>query len=63
MSLRLKRLYRLETWSALFFCVGTFFIFYDRAGVSDWLAFTLAGGAVQAYTSIMIPRAMRKENH
>lgn len=61
-SLRLKRLYRLETWSALLFCVATFFIFYDRAGTRDWLAFTLAGGAIQVYTAFMIPRALRKEN-
>jgi hypothetical protein len=26
----------------------------------DWLAFTLAGGAVQAYTSIALPMAQRK---
>lgn len=61
-SLRVKRLCRLETWSALLFCVATFFMFYPGAGNSDWLAFTLAGGVIQAYTSIMIPRAMRREN-
>lgn len=61
-STRLRRLFRLETWSAAFFCVATFFIFYEHAGAMDWLAFTLAGGAVQVYTSIMIPRMIRKEN-
>lgn len=61
-SIRVKRLYRLESWSALLFCVGTFFIFYQYAGARDWLAFTLAGGAIQVYTSFMIPRALRKEN-
>lgn len=43
-SLRLRRLYRLETWCAIFFCVATFFMFYEKAGQMDWLAFTLAGG-------------------
>ena len=49
--LRVKRLMRIESWSA---------IFWPGAGAGDWLAFTLAGGAILIYTSIMIPRAMRK---
>lgn len=60
-SIRVKRLFRLETWSALFFCVATFFMFYEGASNTDWIAFTLAGGAVQVYTSFMIPITMRKE--
>ena len=60
-SLRLRRLCRLETWCAIFFCAATFFMFYEKSGQMDWLAFTLAGGAIQVYTSIMIPRVARKE--
>ncbi len=59
-NLRLKRLYRLETWSAVFFCVAAFFLFYDRTLLRDPLAFTLAGGLIQTYTSIMIPRHSNK---
>lgn len=59
-ALRLKRLFRIETWGALFFCVGAFFLFYNPTSARDWLAFTLAGGALQIYTSIMIPRTVRK---
>ena len=59
-DLRIKRLYRIETWSAIFFCVAVFFMFYEGAGRTDWLAFTLAGGIIQIYTSIMIPRAIAK---
>lgn len=59
--IRLKRLYRIETWSAIFFCVALFFMFYEGANARDWLAFTLAGGAIQIYTSIMIPRTIAKE--
>ncbi len=59
-NVRLKRLYRIETWSAIFFCVAVFFMFYEGAGTRDWLAFTLAGGAIQIYTSIMIPRTIAK---
>lgn len=61
-NLRLKRLYRIEGWSAIFFCVATFFMFYEAAGTRDWLAFTLAGGVIQIYTSIMIPRTIAKDN-
>ncbi len=57
---RLKRLYRIETWSAIFFCVAVFFMFYKGAGPRDWLAFTLAGGVIQVYTAIMIPRTFAK---
>lgn len=65
-NLRLKRLVRIESWSAIFFCVAAFFMFYDPTTARDWLAFTLAGGIIQIYTSIMIPRVeakSRKENN
>jgi len=58
--LRLKRLRRIEIWRALFFCVAAFFLFYETDTTRNWLAFTLAGAAIQAYTSFMIPRTMRK---
>ncbi len=57
---RVKRLSRIEFWSALFFGAAVFFMFYEGAGRTDWLAFTLAGGVLQIYTSIMIPRALAK---
>lgn len=59
-NLRLKRLYRIEAWSGIFFCVGAFFLFYDNASLRDWLAFTLAGGCIQGYASFMIPRIAAK---
>lgn len=55
-SLRKRRLWRLETWSAMFFAVGCFFIFFNRPGQMDWLAFTMAGAAVQAYVGFMLGR-------
>lgn len=58
--LRLKRLHRIEIWSALFFCTAAFFLFYEADTTRNWLAFTLAGAAIQVYTSFMIPRTMRK---
>lgn len=59
-DLRLRRLYRIESWSALFFCVGGFFMWYPSASVRDWLAFTLAGAAIQIFTSFAIPARQRK---
>lgn len=59
-DLRLRRLYRMESWSAIFFCVGTFFLFYPAGTMRDWLAFTLAGAAIQIFTSILIPMRRRK---
>lgn len=61
-DLRLKRLYRIETWSAIFFCAAAFFLFYPPGNnMRDVLAFTLAGGAIQIYTSIMIGFVLRKK--
>lgn len=58
---RMKRLYRLESWSSIFFCVAAFFMFYDPMHNRDWLAFTLAGGAVQIVSTILSTRLARKE--
>lgn len=55
-SLRLRRLYRLEMWAGIMFCVGAFFLFYQGAGRMDYMAFTLAGGVIEVYASLMIPR-------
>ena len=39
-----------------FFLAGAVFMFIPSAGKTDWLAFTLAGGLLTIYTSVMIPR-------
>ena len=57
--IRVKRLTRILVWSALFFCVGAFFMFYS-SNPKDWLAFVLAGALVQLYVSIVTPRAIRQ---
>ena len=51
---RLKRLHRIESWSAVFYCAAAFLLFYTHE-LRDWLAFTLAGAAIQIITSIAIP--------
>lgn len=59
-SVRLRRLLRMEIWTALVFVAGAVFLWLpikpgEGAG-NDWLAFTIAGGVLTVYTSIMIPR-------
>lgn len=58
---RIKRLYRIEAWSAVFFCVAAFFLFWSHDTMRDVWAFTLAGGALLIFTTIAIPRVVRKE--
>ncbi len=55
MPLRLKRWYRIQFWGAAFLCMGAVFLFIEGQSLRDWLAFTLAGAAIQALCSIMIP--------
>ncbi len=55
-SLRRRRLLRLQMWSGLMFCVAAFCMFYPAMRFTDSLAFTLAGGMLQAYASIMLGR-------
>lgn len=58
---RVKRLYRIESWSAVFFCVAAFFLFWGTDTLRDVWAFTLAGGALLIFTTIAIPRVIKKE--
>lgn len=57
---RMKRLHRLEAWSGIFFCVAAFFMFYSPRDNRDWLAFTLAGGAVQVIATFLSARVASK---
>lgn len=59
-SFRARRLYRLETWSSLFFGVAAYFMFTDP-NPRSWIVFVLAGGAILTYTSLMIPYAEAKD--
>lgn len=58
-NLRVRRLLRIEVWASLFFCVAAYFMFADT-DPRNWIVFVLAGGALYAYTSIMIPRAQKR---
>lgn len=58
---RIKRLYRIESWSGVFFCAAAFFLFYNGNVSRDSWAFTLAGGVLLVFTTIAIPRVANKE--
>lgn len=61
--LKIKRLMRMESWSALLFCVAAFFAFYSAPVYRDWLAFTLAGAAIQIYSTVALQWAQHKQKH
>ncbi len=59
-DLKLKRLYRIQSWSAIMFCAATFFLFWPDATLRDWIAFTLAGAVIRAYSNFAIVARQRK---
>ena len=58
---RVVRLTRIDFWSIIAFCVAAFFIWYNPLQNRDWLAFTLAGGVLQIYASLMINFTLKRE--
>jgi drug/metabolite transporter (DMT)-like permease len=58
-DMRVRRLVRIQVWSAIFFCAAGFLMWYSQ-DPRDWLAFTLAGALVQCYVSIVLPRAQKQ---
>ncbi len=57
-NFRLKRLHHIETFSALFLLVSSYFMF---KGNLDWVMFLMVFALLQLYTAIVIPREERKE--
>lgn len=61
-TMRARRLKRMEFWSGVVWAVGAFFVFYPKAGPTDWLAFFMAGGALEAYASLAMPAALKSKD-
>lgn len=57
-DMRLRRLVRMQAWSALFFVAAAVFLFIPGSAPRDWLALTMAGAVVQVIASLLIPRRM-----
>ena len=60
-DLRLRRLYRMEGWSAIFFCAAAFFMWYPGSSPREWLAFTLAGATIRIIVFVRGSIAARKK--
>jgi hypothetical protein len=58
-NLRVHRLLHIQVWSAVFFCVSGFLMWYSQ-DPRDWLAFTVVGAAIQCYVSLVLPGALKK---
>lgn len=59
-SLRVRRLFTMEFWSAMCYVVSALFLF-SAPYHSTWLGFLTAGAVVQVYASFMIDYQLRKE--
>lgn len=63
-SVRIKRLHRIEIFSAVLYCLAAFTLFAPELNINigqswgsqDWLAFLLAGAVLQIYASWIIDR-------
>lgn len=60
-SMRTRRLIRTEFWSAVLFGLALGCMYYEGVGRTDWIAFTLAGGVLQFYASMTIPKAIARD--
>lgn len=60
-GMRARRLKRMGLWSALFFAAGCVFAWFPSTAPVEWLAFFLAGGVLQAYSSLALPAAMNQK--
>lgn len=60
MPLRVRRLRHIEFWSAMCYLVSAYFRVSDPYHPGNWIAFLLAGAALQVYTSFMIPYQLKK---
>lgn len=62
-TLRVKRLMRLQLWSAVFYCVAAALVWLRMGSARDFVALTLAGAAVQIISSVMLGLAQRRSGN
>ena len=60
-NLRLRRLHRIAIVSALLYCASAALTFY-RQGTTDWVAFLMAGAALQIYVSFAAEHEIKRMN-
>lgn len=59
-NIGIRRLYRIQTVSAICYCVSAALLFYSGSE-KDWLAFLTSGAVLQIYTSFRIQHEEAKE--
>lgn len=59
---RLKRLRKIQTWASVIFCVAAVLIFIPGTAMRDWVAFSLAGAVLRAYSAIAMANRQRKKS-
>ena len=59
-DIKLRRLVRIQMWSAIFFCAASVFLFVPGGTLRDFIAFTLAGAAIQIYPAKASPARCKK---
>lgn len=61
-DLRMRRLVRIQLWGAIFMVAAAALLFLPWQGITlrDFIAFTLAGAAIQIFTSFAIPARRKK---
>lgn len=58
-NLRLRRLHRIGIICALLYCASAALTFY-RQGTTDWVAFLMAGAALQIYVSFATEHEIKR---
>ena len=58
-NFRLKRLYRMETLSALLLVAASYFMFKTR---TEWILLLTVAAILQLYTAILIPKIIEKDS-
>ena len=62
-SLRVRRLARMNVWSAIIYCVSAACLFTTNQDMQNsWVAFLLAGAVLQIYATLMISHLIEKNN-
>jgi len=61
-ELRIKRLSRMNVWSAIVYCVAAYCLFSSNFDMKrSWVAFLLAGAAIQIYATLMISKLCQQK--
>lgn len=62
-QLRVRRLCRINVWSAILYCAAAVCLFTTRQDFQNsWVAFLLAGAVIQVYATLMISKLTKNNS-